>query len=109
MATLQQRFEQSMVPLKMRNLKRMSYVDRAINLYDETDAVYTLLEELEKRKGIRWRIAVEQYDIQGRTFDEVAGMLNVSCERVRQIRLKALKELGYIGTKRGMDELVIYR
>ena len=58
--------------------------------------VYGLLEKLEAKKGIKYRIAVEQIYLQNRTLDDTAKMLYVCRETIRQMNDKSLKYIKFL-------------
>ncbi|MDD5192383.1 MAG: sigma factor-like helix-turn-helix DNA-binding protein [Candidatus Nanoarchaeia archaeon] len=73
--------------------KNQIYFDETAEQNDMKDYLYGLLKKLEARKGIRYRIAVEQCYLQQRTFKDIGEILGISGWRASCINKKALRYL----------------
>ena len=90
----QGRYEANMETVSPRYCeKNLAVMDISFEKNKSKEIVYDLLDSLEKEKGKKYRIVVEQIYFQGKTLEEVGEMLNTSKQGVLYTRKKGLEYL----------------
>lgn len=82
----QEKFENSTEPISPRYFANNSgCLDRNVEKNDIKEKICEFLKILEAKKGMKYRIALEQIYLQGRTLKAVGKMLHFSNSRIGQL------------------------
>jgi DNA-directed RNA polymerase specialized sigma subunit len=75
---------------------KLFYLDRTPEQNELKNKIYWLLERLEAKKGIRRRIALEQYYFCEKPNKEIGKILHLSRSRIFQMNKQSLQYLAYL-------------